>query len=310
MQAAAPAAATTAALPASTTALRNPGMHPFASSAVWNTSMGSGAKFESSTSTRTAQILSGVPVVNSSRWSIAVFRAKSTDPTQKVTNTKTGAVYWLKMPSGTAPTYGTDKHVAVVDVNGYTGWEFYKMTKVATNTWTTTRVVKTDLRVNGMADGARASGVSIFAGLIRADELRARSIRHTLALGIPDSMLKYGQVWPARTQDSSAATTYSGSVPMGTMVAIPPSVDVTKLGLTADGLALAKALQNYGAHVLIRSSTVALYCEAACDPTQASNIHNDFKKIIKQVRVVTNNTPTTVSGGGTRRVATLPGLTS
>ncbi|GIG28927.1 PKD domain-containing protein [Cellulomonas marina] len=283
-------------------------LQPFASTAFWNTSIGSGAIFESAADTRTRMFLSGTPVINSTRWSIAVFRAKATDPLATVTNLKDGKVYQVRIPAGTAPTYGTDKHVGVIDPDGLWGWEFYKMTQTGPLTWTTTRVVRTDLTGDGMKDGSRASSISFYGGLIRKEELRSLSIRHTLAVGIPNEMLKMGPVWPARTQDGDASLYYSGQIPMGTMLAIPGTVDVTKLGLTPEGLALARALQDYGAHVLIRSSTIALYGEAAVDPAQAANLSTDWRKLYPLMRVLTNNTADNVSGGGTRRVAPLPDL--
>ena len=115
-------------------------------------------------------------------------------------------------------------------------------------------------------------------------------------------MLKPGQVWPARLQDSNAATAYKGPIPMGTMMGIPPSVDLSKLGLSAEGMALGKALQDYGAHVLVRSSTVALFAEPASDSVAVYRMRADWKaKLFPLMRVVTNNTATNVAGGGTRR---------
>ena len=159
-----------------------------------------------------------------------------------------------------------------------------------------------------MKDGSRASGVSFFAGLIRTQELKKLSINHTLALGISDAQLKSGPVWPARTQDSNGTTAYSGTIPMGTLFAIPSTVDISKLALSPEGKALAKALQNYGAHVLIRSGTQALYCEHTCDPTQAANLVKDWRTLSPLLRAVTNNTATNVAGGGTRLAPALPAV--
>jgi len=282
-------------------------IQPFASSATWNTSLGSGARYESASAAKTASLLTGSPAVNSTNWSIAVFHASSSDPMATVTNLTDGAVHHLRIPRETRPTGGTDRHVGIVEPDGVSAWEFYKMTNVGTDQWTTTRVVQTDLRGDGMADGSRASGVSFFAGLIRQQELASLSINHVLAVGIPNSMLKTGPVWPARTEDRDGATAYSGSIPMGSMMAIPPDVDVDSLPLTAEGRALAHALQDYGAYVLIRSSSVALYCELSCDSAQATNLNNDWRNTIFQLmRVVTNSTVDNVAGAGTRRLPALP----
>ena len=41
-----------------------------------------------------------------------------------------------------------------------------------------------------------------------------------------------GPVWPAYAQDSFAASGYTGALHMGSLVAIPPSVNVGALGLS------------------------------------------------------------------------------
>jgi len=114
-------------------------------------------------------------------------------------------------------------------------------------------------------------------------------------------MLKAGPVWPARMQDSNAATSYTGPIAMGTMMGIPPGVDLASLGLSVEGMALGAALQDYGAHVVDRSETVALYAEPLADQAAVTRMRVDYRKLFLQLRVVTNNSATTISGGGTRR---------
>jgi len=302
MAASSTAGAATTTSSSSTVTLRNPALHPFSVEAPANTALGSGAIFESASATRTKSLLTGSPMLNAASWSIAVAIATEADPVAKVTNITNGAVRYFKMPSGAQVTAGTDKHMTIVQPDGYTAYECYKMTKTATNTWTTTYVVQTDLRTDGLSGGARASGISQVMGLIRSQEVAALSIPHTLAIGIPDSMLKVGPVWPARMQDSNAATAYKGTIAMGTMMGIPPSVDLTKLGLTAEGMALGKAMQDYGAHVLVRADRIALFAEPVSDAAMVSRMRGDYvNKLFPLLRIVTNNTATNIGGGGTRR---------
>jgi len=218
-----------------------------------------------------------------------------------VRNLKSGVTTYIRIPSTATTTADTDKSLTVVQPDGYTAYECYKMTKVAANSWTTTSMVKQDLRSTGLGAGTRASGVSQVMGLIRAKEVTAQKIPHTLAVAIPDSMLKSGYVWPARRQDYNASTAYQGQVPMGTMLGIPPSVNVTALGLTGEGLALAHALQDYGAHVVERAGMVALYAEPASDAAAINRMKTDWRKLYPLMRAISNNTPTTVGGGGTPR---------
>jgi len=246
------------------------------------------------------------PTINRDRWSVAVAHATSSDPLATLTDTKSGKKYSIRIPRDARPTEGTDRHLSVIQPDGRTAYELYKAEKVSDTAWTSTRVVVTDLLSDGLKDGARASSISHLIGLIRAHEVAQGKIPHVLALGLPDEALKKGWVWPARSEDTSN-NQYSGNVPMGTLFAIPPDVDVTKLGLSAEGTALARALQDYGAYVLIRSGTAALYAEPAADATAVNRMKSDYqKKLFPLLRPVTNNSQSTPGGGGTPRQAPLP----
>ena len=287
---------------------RDPAQYPFVAVAPWNSGIGSSAKFDPATGSESKAFLSGQSNVNSARWSVAVYRATTTDPMATVKDLNKGGTYTLRIPTNATATAGTDKHVAIVDPSGKVGYEFYDFSKVSNKSWTTTRVTITDLTKDGLSGGSRASNISLFAGLIRTAELKNDAINHALALAIPNTMLKSGPVWPATMQDSDGAKAYSGTIPMGSMVAIPSNVDLSKLGLTPEGLALGRALQNYGGYVLLRSSTVALYAELSADSTQVQKLRDAWYKLYPLTRVVTNSTPTTIGGGGIQVQATLASL--
>lgn len=300
-------AGTQAATAATTT--RNAALHPFASSSAWNTAIGSGASFQSKTTAATASFLSSKPVINRSSWSVALRRAATSDPMVTLTAVRNKKTYTIRIPANTVATAGTDRHVTVIQPDGVTAYDMYKLTQVSSTKWSAEYVIVKDLRGNGIESGVRASGLPAFAGLIRAHELAASNIPHALAIGVPGTALKSGPRWPATRQDSDAATSYTGSLPMGSLAAIPGNVDINSLGLTsAEGRALARALQNYGAYVVDRSGMASLYCELSCDSTATSRMAADWRILYSQMRVVSNNTSTTVGGGGTPRVAPLAPL--
>ena len=288
-------------------ATRIAALDPWAVEAMSNTSVGSGAIYESATSTMTAALLTGTPQINRERWSIAIARAALTDPFVYLTDIgKTpNVVYKIYIPVGLEPTAGTDKHVGIIQPDGYTLYECYKYNKVDATHFTSTYVNVNDLRGDGLQRGSRASGISFLIGLIRTHEMANKKIPHTIAIGTPATMMLSGPVWPARLQDTQVGTNiYTGVIPMGTMFAIPPSVDLTKLGLSGEGLALGRALQDYGGHVLVQSSTVALFVEPDADYDATARMRSDYQtKLFPLLRRLVNNTATNVSGGGTRRVA-------
>ena len=106
---------------------------------------------------------------------------------------------------------------------------------------------------------------------------------------MPNTVLKSGWVFPARSQDADGATAYTGQVPMGTLLALPASFDIASLPLSPEGLALAKALKNYGAYVVDRSGTASLYCEVDCDATATGRMTTDWKLLFPSMRVVANS---------------------
>src|SRR5215216_3708188 len=253
-------------------------LQPFSSDSAFNTAMGSGATFETS-------------------W------VTMTDPS---TSAVVGQA-WI--PTSATPTGGTDKHVAIIWPDGRTVQEMYSFTRVSDTSVTSGFTLRNDMHGTGLTAGTRASGTSILGGLIRSTDLANGVIPHTLSMGIANTNLQAGFVWPARSQDSDAGTAYTGTIPMGTMFAIPPSVNLNSLGLTTTaGMWLATCLQDYGAHIMIRSSDVTLYAELACSDTLISNMRVDFPTIRDQLRRVTNNTAGNISGGGTRRQPTAAAL--
>ncbi|WP_035747968.1 hypothetical protein [Arthrobacter sp. CAL618] len=80
------------------------------------------------------------------------------------------------------------------------------------------------------------------------------------------------------------------------MLALPQGTNLGTLGLSPEGYALAEALQQYGGHVLVRSSGVTLYAEPAANQTQVRALKNDWAKLRPLLRIVTNNTKDNVAG--------------
>lgn len=286
-------------------------VQPFSSDSAFNVAMGSGATFETSSNTMTAALLAvATPYINRENWSMAVYQADLEDPYVTITHPTlftTQGTAWI--PADAVPTGGTDKHVAVIQPDGRTVYEIYAFTRVSDVSVTSTFVVRNDMHGTGLTAGTRASGTSILGGLIRAIDITNGVIPHTLTMGLGNENLLSGFVWPARSQDSDAATAYTGTIPLGTMFAIPPSVNLNSIGLTTSaGLMLATCMQDYGGHVMIRSDEVTLFAELNASSSVVSDMRTDFPTIRNQLRRVTNNTAGNISGGGTRRQPTAADL--
>jgi len=274
---------------------------PFSSTSFWNTALGSGAAFEAASGAMTSSFLSGGCYINCEQWSIPVVNATAADPSATVRTSPTWA--WnYRVPANTQIAVGTDGHSVITQPDGATAYENWVMKKVTATTWTSGFQVKTDLKGDGGTNGVRAAGVSALGGLIRAHEIQELRIPHALALAIPRSKLKLGPVWPANRQDGNAGSSYRGPIPMGTLLGIPGNVDLAALALSPEGLALAMALQDFGAYVVDAAGGTVLYAEPAAAGAAFNRMRDDFATIRKYMRVVSNSSATRVGGGGTPRV--------
>ena len=172
--------------------------------------------------------------------------------------------------------------------------------------------------------------MSSIGGSIRKGELlNDEPIRHALKIDIWSKWLHYngssptpGFRWPARHADSYAANKYQGSNPalvMGSLLAIPPDVTAESLGLTSKaGKKIFQAMQDYGAYVVddsfwdsnylcIEQSAEQEFSEVTGRQIYSdSELQDDFNKIIAAVKVVNNNDPNSIGGGGTPRQPLAP----
>lgn len=286
---------------------RDPGLYPFSSTSAWNTPIGSGAVFEAQDGDRTSSLWNGAqPVVNSTSWSVSVAESGGSEPWSTLTSVRNGQSFTVQVPPGTVATAGSDKHITMVQADRGTAYDTYKAAQSGSN-WTAQVAYQISLTGSGTGQGTRAASVPAMAGLIRQEEVQSNSIRHALAMALPGRMLKVGYVWPASSQDSDTSA-YGGSIPMGSLVAIPGDVDVASLGLSPEGLALAQALQDYGVYVVDQAGTSALYAEQSVDPAKVSKLNAAWKQLYPHLRAVSNNSSATPGGGGTPRVPLLPSV--
>src|SRR5262249_50830743 len=155
---------------------------------------------------------------------------------------------------------GGDAHLSIVDPSRHIVDESWLTARVFAGNLSSGFHTRIDLRGDGLS-GATASGMSSLGGLIRTWELQQHDIRHVLAVAMPAGLMAPGAVWPAHQEDSFAASAYHGSVHMGSLLAIPASVNVGALGLSAEGTAIAYALQRYGAYVVDTGGSMAFVAE-------------------------------------------------
>ena len=312
---------------------RDPWLRPFSSTSIWNMPIGSGAQYRPAKLPNTK---------HHALEHVYILRTTPSDPARPLI--RTGG--WRDRCSGTEhsgrsihlpdgwqprPVQGTSTPNnpgvfiqpdgrTVVEVNGMgrcspTG-PLYGQYRADHNG----HVI--DIYGDGVLGNRGASAMSQFGGPIRLGELTGdEPIRHALDLLIWAEHLYWGGSkqnsyrWPASDSDSYAGpNTYRGTIPelqMGSLLALPPSATPDSLGITTDvGRKLFAALQDYGSYVTEDSAWNATYLavESSAIGTfpWGDAERADMARMVQNLHVVTNNTPTSIGGGGTPRQPLLP----
>lgn len=293
--------------------LRDAAVWPFAASSPWNTALGDQAVFAPISSARFTVGKGGS--VNATGFSHPVFIAAAADPEVAIYRKGSASPFaTVRVPVAAQPDAQGDGHLHIVDEQHRNVIEMWQAVR-SEGRITAAAVVRNDLTddgVYGSWHGVRAYGGSAIAGLIRTGELTG-GIRHALAIAVEQQSLNRsapggrGWVWPASSCDNNNAYSASGNLFMGSLLAIPPTTDIRKLGLGPAGLELAIALQDYGAYVTdCTGSNLSFYAEPAAAEEAALVGRGEASRLVALLQLVTNNGPQTVGGGGKLRRPAAP----
>jgi hypothetical protein len=227
-----------------------------------------------------------------------------------------------------------DASMGLIDVDGRYFWEFYHMRKNPQGgvNWKVDNIYKNDLWGSGWPartgawpschHGVRASGASTISGVVRPGEL-TNGIKHALAASIGGNMINKAApggrsfVWPATGSDDPSR--YSGTAPiyMGSLLAIPSTVDLNQIGFeTPQGRKVADAMKFYGVYIIDGASgnnfIMDIDSQALSElPNQGSYSNpspflRDLRRAYALLKVISNNGPSTVGGGGSALTTLAP----
>jgi hypothetical protein len=188
-------------------------------------------------------------------------------------------------PDGTTPNYAT----AILMPDGHTltqGQPFARCSAGgdATMWWSITN----DLYGTGIDGGHGGSRLSSIGGTIRLGELVPGGvIRHVMKINLYGlnnyfyDGTTHGYRWPASQADGCASSCYGGSTQalrMGSLLAIPASVNIDNLGLqTEPAKILARALQDYGAYT-VDDTAWSVYA-IATEFSPAGRVDDEFNTV-------------------------------
>jgi hypothetical protein len=222
------------------------------------------------------------------------------------------AVLRLPPDAGPArPVEGGDHHMIVYGDDGRTLYSFFDCAKTRDG-FACGQSQKDD------ACGEALGGYGWGAGVIRKWEIESGEIRHMLRYALPAARTKAGATWisglawPADRSDYQGPRgLYRGEALYGSTIGIPADVDLSAFGLTKSGLALARALQDYGA--LQRDTGgdegVLFFAESDSENlSQLADMRADLTKIVPVLAILRNQGPDSPNGGGARRRPLAEGL--
>lgn len=311
-------------------ATRAPAQWPFAADSVWNTPIGSGAQF-ANVQPGGLDLATGVMIVNASQ-AHPVFATTTNDPMANCFLLDEPTPFTqMPLPAAMAKGIGFASHAFLVLPDGATAYELTHV-RVSGTDLRVNSAVRADLRGSGVPPefvGATSSGLTPLAGSIRRGEFRG-GIRHVIGSVAPVEAVARrtdgtAHVWPAARSQAEVPTlatrmASSGNVHVGTLLAIPPNVDLTLLAAPGTvAYEVMRAMQDYG--VLVKDTFDGAYfmewqregaphlvfcAEDLFNGDAPRDLPRQLAPAIRELRVVANHGPNNLGGGGPRRQPAAP----
>jgi hypothetical protein len=315
--------------------LRDKFQWPFASDSIWNTAVGSGANYQPAGIV--SNLAQGWPTGFGEDQDVIVMA-----PTAPLTDVYYNSVAWnggdrcpaqgsllasVPVPSNyVLPNSGDNNSAAFLLPDTTTVEQNQPFTRCAAGGSATTLVTfaNTDIYGPGPYGAHGGSGLSALGGAIRLGEFESGKIHHAMKVELWAAQYYYCCVyhWPAITIDDYASTGYGGSNPNlgpGSLLALLPGFDLNQM-TTTPGRILAEAFKDYGAYVVddtawngwalgteqgpngaVVDEFAALY-GFSMSPAAGNPFMVDIINIFQSLQIVTNNSATSVGGGGVPRV--------
>lgn len=277
-------------------------LKPFAPTSPWNTPIPAGARF-----TRTSTFAGDSGFMTSEKNSVPLYFASPSDPILTFTLAKSSGtkVFQVRGPASLTPADDADLQVTIVDLGTNHVWDFMGVSRTGATTFNATAFGDGDLNGTGFGyfpagggarvrAGVRASGASWLGGLVTGENLAQGAIDHALSIAVGNDDLKAAFVPPAVEFDGNGASTYRGTLPMGTRLGIPPGTP-RPAGMSPLGDMIFDALVTYGGFVIDRNTGFNLFADARTVPVsvlipvrrpQSSGPGSDLQKIVPLVQIV------------------------
>jgi hypothetical protein len=185
---------------------------------------------------------------------------------QTTTRRSLAPVLEVPIPLDAQPSPGTDASIVVWDPATGDEWGFWEFRNEGDGTFSARNGYHYDTRWSGVPPVApqafvsRGAGLPYLAGLVRRDEIDAGSIDHALAFAYDYPSPEF--TWPATKSDGWG--TPGLDVPEGARIRLDPTLttaDLSALGLSEEGIVIARALQRYGMYTIDRAGRPKIMIE-------------------------------------------------
>lgn len=201
---------------------------------------------------------------------------------------------FIRVPKGARPAGNADGHFVVFQPDGRV-FESFGTIVLADGSIVALSYNLTDPASagDGIENGVTASMIPVYAGLLRKRDLDSGRIDHALKVVVPAALLHTSFVYPATSFDRGAlreTPPYSGILPMGARLALPPEADPHALGLeTALGHAIAAAATTFGMIVVDRGGegvTIVAEGDVSGSAEWSEAGQRDLQTIVRALRWV------------------------
>lgn len=188
----------------------------------------------------------------------------------------------LDVPANVSPDPRYDGWFTIISPNGRVAYDLWRARRLGDGAISFQYMRIWNLAGSGSgapgSPSARGSGLPLFAGLIRPQELQNGQINHALAISVPAPASR-NYVRPASTTDGDGAT---GSLPEGARIRLEAGAVLRPTSpMTREQRRLATALMwtlhTYGAIVVGRAAVPTLY--AAREDTSSMLVGNELQSL-------------------------------
>jgi hypothetical protein len=220
------------------------------------------------------------PAINTTEWSVPLYRVPANQPLEKVTLDTPNApalqeaLASVPIPPDAKPAAGTDATLVVWQPATDKVWEFWRASHESDG-WHAdwggaTRDVSTASGYYSPSSwpgakpwwGASSTSLGVVGGLITLEDLERGVINHALQIAIPKAR---AGLWALPAQRTDGTSTDPLTLPEGAHLRLDPNLDLSTLAMPPLTRLIAQAAQRYGIVVNNSAKTVCFYAE---DPTR------------------------------------------